>query len=263
MSDYKYAIRRRNATIVFILLLLLALARPTIQTSSPNSWRSSSDAISKNNQKPKISLSVPATKKDQKLTGIDVSHYQGKINWSSVLNAHIDFVFIKATEGVGYIDPMHAENSSQLETTKTPYGSYHFFLPKDDALTQAKHFLATTGLKHRLPPVLDIEITQSVDPKDIRKGAKTWLETVKNKTGCTPIIYTNRYFWNDNLNSDFNIYPLWIADYSNRLTLPNHISRWLFWQNSQSGRVEGIYGAVDKDEYQGTLSDLHELSCGV
>ena len=192
------------------------------------------------------------------LVGIDVSHYQGNIEWESVAS-DFHFSFVKATEGTAYIDPKMAENLQGLAKTSMQYGVYHFYLPDKDALKQAQHFLNTTrDFSFSLPPVLDIEVEPSGNKKTFVQGIKTWINAIEASTGCPPILYTNKSFWNDYLKEDFQNYPVWISDYTTHASSVANIS-WEFWQFTDSGKAKGVSGLVDKSHYQGSVESLSAL----
>ena len=196
--------------------------------------------------------------------GIDVSHFQGVVNWQEVKQAGMSFAFAKATEGITYVDPQYSTNWTGMQSAGLLRGAYHFFEANDDATAQAQHFLATVQLAAGdLPPVLDIETTAGVSNEQIWSGVSTWLQIVEQQTGRRPILYTAPGFWNSHQpDRALTKYPLWLADYATQATLPTGWSSWLFWQHSQSGSVAGVTGSVDLDLFSGTLEQLHELAQG-
>ena len=196
--------------------------------------------------------------------GIDVSHYQGAVDWQQVAQAGKAFAFAKATDGITYVDPQFAANWSGIQAAGLVRGAYHFFEPNDDATQQAQHFLATVQLASGdLAPVLDVETTGGVSDSQIWSGVTTWLQVVEEATGRQPILYTAPGFW-DSHSPDLTLtrYPLWLADYATQPTLPNGWTSRLFWQYSQSGTVAGVTGAVDLDVFNGTMQDLQKLVQG-
>jgi lysozyme len=195
------------------------------------------------------------------IRGIDVSKYQGTIDWGRVATAGLAFVFIKASQGITGVDPELSANWSGAQTAGLLRGVYHFFQPGDDPAQQAEHFLATSPLGARdLPPVLDIETAGSLHPSEIVQGVETWLPKVQEATGRTPIIYTSPGFWKTLGATQFGRYPLWIAEYGvSTPIVPAGWSRWTFWQYSESGTVPGIQGAVDLDLFQGSLEELRAM----
>ncbi|MCJ8269083.1 MAG: glycoside hydrolase family 25 protein [Psychrosphaera sp.] len=197
-----------------------------------------------------------------KVRGIDVSHYQGVIDWTVLGKSNLGFVFVKATGGNTYTDPHFHTNWHALRSQNMARGAYHFFYAADDGKTQAENFLKTLGkLKPTdLPPVLDVEIADHTDAKALLEGVLTWLETVEEQTKRRPIIYTGVSFGQQYL-SDPKLakYPLWIADYGKKIEAipaPWKDQSWSFWQYSQSGQSVGIKGLVDLDVFNGDADTL-------
>ncbi|MFT5137700.1 MAG: lysozyme [Arenicella sp.] len=239
--------------------LLFLLFRPSIDLL-PEASASKKAPISAE-QEVTTATTVLPSKGAENLKGIDVSFYQGDIPWSSIDHDGIAFAYVKATEGVTLVDPQYKNNVAKLKSTTIRHGSYHFFEPDDDAEKQVDFFLSNVNVGGQLPPVLDIEVSHGVSPASIKSSALIWLKAVESKTGCKPIIYTYKDFWETNLGSEFNDYPLWLADYADHPSLPNGVSSYIFWQHSQKGTVKGISGSVDLDVYPGTEDDLQSLLC--
>jgi lysozyme len=196
--------------------------------------------------------------------GIDVSHFQGVVDWKTVAQAGMAFAFAKATDGITYVDPELATNWTGIRSAGLLRGAYHFFEPNDDATLQAQHFLATVQIASGdLPPVLDVETTGGVSNEQLWSGVATWLQVVEQTTGRQPILYLDPVFWNEH-SPDLTLtrYPLWLADYAAEPTLPEGWTSWLFWQHSETGSVAGVTGAVDLDLFSGTLQQLQELAQG-
>ena len=193
--------------------------------------------------------------------GIDVSHFQGTVDWSKVHGAGKTFAFVKATEGIDLLDSQFATNWEGTQAAGLVRGAYHFFQPGDDPITQAEFFMSNVELAPGdLAPVLDVELSSGVDATTLQANIKTWLETVETAYGVTPILYTDVNFANEFLSSGFGKYPLWIADYEE--TAPEAVGSWLdwdFWQYSDSGQVDGVDGDVDLDEFQGTVAQWEGL----
>jgi len=199
---------------------------------------------------------------DTYLTGIDVSHYQGKVNWSDVKTAGCSFAFAKATESTSIVDPEFAANWNGMKSAGLVRGAYHFFRPEQDAIAQANHFLQVVQLEPGdLPPVIDIELNDGVTGGALVAGVGNWIDTVAQATGMTPLIYTATYFWNEYMNDGFGKFPLWIAHYAAApQPLPHGWANWTFWQYSQSLSVPGVSGMADHNYFNGTQSDLQALT---
>lgn len=206
--------------------------------------------------------------------GVDVSHFQGPIDWAKVSADGIAFAFAKATDGLG-TDPTFTTNWNVANATGIFRGAYHFFRPKLSAIDQAKHFCDTVGpLGPRdLPPVLDVESIplkpgpgddwDSLQTADARqKVVMDWLAFVSDALQKTPILYTNRSFWQPKFGAPpaFAMYPLWIAAYANAPGLPVTWQRWTFWQHTDQGQVSGIKGNVDLDWFNGSASELEQFA---
>ena len=196
-----------------------------------------------------------------RLAGIDVSHWQGTVDWDRVAGGGVAFVFIKATEGGDYTDPRFAENWAGAARAGIARGAYHFYRPQTEAAAQAQHFLRTVQLRAGdLPPVLDVEVTDGRSAEAISAGVRTWLETVERATGRRPIVYTRASFWTAQMGGGFGAYPLWVAHYgAAQPGIPAGWSGWTFWQHSDAGRVVGISGGVDLNWFNGSRGDLGAL----
>lgn len=198
------------------------------------------------------------------LQGIDVSHYQGTVNWSSVKNAGILFAYAKATDGNTYTDPQFHTNWQAMQAAGILRGAYHFYETNDDPVTQAQNFIKAVGslAATDLPPVVDIEIFKGAyGSASVSANLQIWLDTVEKALLRKPMIYTNTNFWNETVNADFSTYPLWIAEYGvSQPKIPSSWRSWSFWQSSQSGSVAGVTGSVDTDVFAGSMSDLLNLT---
>jgi lysozyme len=190
------------------------------------------------------------------LHGIDVSSYQGRINWPmvkamDVRGVHIDFAFIKATEGLGRVDAQFRRNWENAKDAGMTRGAYHFFLATKSGRAQAENFLATANMESGdIPPVLDIEETYGVRDSVLRQRVKEWLDVVQTSIGVKPIIYTSVDFYRRHLMGEFDIYPLWVAHYLQEND-PKADREWDFWQHSKTGHVSGIGTFVDFSVFKG------------
>jgi len=204
---------------------------------------------------------IVARHKD-KVFGIDVSHYQGKINWDSIDRTKgefpLDFVFIRSTAGVS-ADTQFDNNWSEAKRGGFIRGAYHYYRPNENSFKQAENFIKTVKLsKGDLPPVLDIEKIPSEQSMDsLKSGLKHWLDKVEKHYGIKPIIYSGESFYTDFLKQEFEGYNLWIANYS---FFEDEIRKeWLFWQFTDKGGIKGIDGAVDVNIYNGNLLKLQDV----
>lgn len=216
----------------------------------------------------------------QSIYGIDVSASQNPINWTQVLNSGKSFAWIKATEGSNYISSTFTTHTSNASATSIVTGVYHFARPdlNNSAVTEANHFINTASAyigNNHLPPALDIEdpaYTTYINANSISALAtwlSTWINTVKNATGVTPVLYTTRciaatlypYYSNGTI-----VAKLWIADWPKTAGFPTNTTNciwsswpWLFHQYSTTGSVSGISQQTDLDVFNGGLSDFNTL----
>ena len=199
------------------------------------------------------------------IQGIDISHYQGTIDWEALRNAMINktpvrFVIVKATEGSTMIDETFEDNFYQAREYGFIRGAYHFYSTKSSAREQAQHFLDKVKLEEGdLPPILDVEHKpddQSIE--DFQKDVLTWLHTVEDRYHVKPILYTYHKFKEKYLSDQrFDDYPYWIAHYY--VSKMEYKGEWKFWQHTDAGKLDGIKCYVDFNIYNGSYYDLKQL----
>jgi len=200
--------------------------------------------------------------------GIDISHYQGDIEWDKLQNAMIKgcpvrFIMIKATEGSTKLDDNFNDNFYQARKYGFIRGAYHFWSNKSTARQQARYFLKQVHLEEGdLPPVLDVEHKpEGSAVEDFQRDVLTWLHIVEDKYHVKPIIYTNYKFKEAYLSSPvFDDYPYWIAHYYVQKVA--YKGQWKFWQHTDAGHLDGIRGEVDFNIYNGSYYDLKKLTIG-
>lgn len=197
------------------------------------------------------------------LYGIDVSHYQGRIDWEPVMKIQdsfpVSFVFVRATAGKDLEDRKFKENWKALKENSIYRGAYHYYRPDENSIQQAINFINTVKLeKGDLPPVLDIEnvpSTQSID--SLKLGLKRWLNRVENHYKIKPILYSGEDFYNRFLYEDFEEYTIWIANY--RFLKETIEPDWKFWQFTDKASVPGCLTAVDVNIFNGDSLQLKKL----
>lgn len=129
------------------------------------------------------------------LQGIDISHWQGSINWTSVKNSGKRFAFCKATEGTDFTDPTFATNYSAIRAAGLLRGAYHMGRPAVDAVAQADFLYDTVQpTSGDLPMVLDLEKTDSLTPTAVRAWVVSFVNRLTSRMGRAPIIYTGFFF---------------------------------------------------------------------
>lgn len=206
---------------------------------------------------------TPPPGTDAYFAGIDVSHWNGTIDWSAVQTAGVSFVMAKATQGLGFNDPMYATNKAGAEAAGLRFTAYEYMDPSGGrlvALKDASHFVKVAALGDRnLIPVLDVERTNGFSPKRLQTWMKAWLHRVYALLGVRATIYVSPSFFTSALSDTTwfaqNGYRLWIANWGVASpTVPANdwnSEGWTFWQWTDCGKVDGISGNVDLDFYAG------------
>lgn len=201
--------------------------------------------------------------------GIDISHYQGEIDWEKLRNSGmiekcpIRFIMIKATEGSSRMDENFKSNFYNAREYGFIRGAYHFWSNKSTGRAQADYFIKNVKLEEGdLPPVLDVEHkSKTQTPEEFQESVLTWLRLVERHYGVKPIIYTYYKFKLTYLNDTvFDAYPYWIAHYY--VDKVEYKGKWKFWQHTDAGRLPGINGFVDFNIYNGSYYDLLRLTIG-
>jgi lysozyme len=213
---------------------------------------------------------APSKKESLVVKGIDVSHFQGDINWEEIKSAGINFSYSKATQGHGFKDPKFQMNWKNAQAVGLAAGAYHFYMVGSEAEPQVKIFLEAVGKLNPgdMPPMIDLE--QGSIPKGVKvdvvtfqKNVITWLNEVERELGVQPIIYTNNPFANAYLkDSTFSKYKLWLAEYgvdTPRVPATWSNKGWTIWQRSERGKIEGAIGDIDHDLLNTKLFSLEEL----
>ena len=202
-----------------------------------------------------LSFSRPAHLR-YSVRGLDVSHHQDAIEWEAVRREDIDFVFIKATEGVDWVDPRFEENWSGAEAVGIARGAYHFFRFCRSGEEQAAHFLETVPPQsNTLPPAVDVEYTGNCGRRKsteaIRDELETFIEIVSDAYGRIPLIYADSDAYRRIIAGHFEDVPLWIPTLGDEPD-PSDGRDWTFWQHDHMGQIDGIQGQVDLNVFAGS-----------
>ena len=194
--------------------------------------------------------------------GIDVSKWQGEIDWARVSTAGVKYAIIRVSDGVNTLDEYFGTNWAGAKDNGILRGAYQFFRPGQDPIAQAEILVRRIREEGPmdLPPVIDIEAVDGQSAAVIQDKARRWIDYVEAELGVTPIIYSGFYFWRDNVGDtqDFNQYPLWHAQYTSAQCprIADAWDRWALWQYTSEGRVDGIDGNVDLNRFNGTYEEL-------
>lgn len=231
-----------------------------------------------------MALATPAADAARPERGVDVSRFQGKINWNRVAKDGIDFAFIQAARGSGKdcavaptecgTDGQYERNYEGAREAGIRVGAYHRAFAggggrkrtRKDARKEARLFVDSVGKlrKGDLLPALDLESPfGGLRPKPLRRWVRVWLARVERKLGAKPIIYTNTTSWRatgDTKKFARKGHPLWVANWgvkSPSVPAGNWGGEgWAVWQHTSSGRVKGIDGRVDRNRLRVRLSRI-------
>ncbi len=193
--------------------------------------------------------------KDKKIEGIDVSHWEGRIQFRKVREAGVRLVYIKSTQGTTIVDPDFERNYREAEREGLGIGFYHYVMARDEEEARREAIFFADSIKDKkqyMRPAMDFEEFGELSDREIREISLAFLEELEEQIGEVPVIYSDA----SNANTTFDDerlgrYPLWIAEYGvSRPNMENTWRRWSGWQYTDTGNVEGISGDVDRDYFR-------------
>ncbi|MCM3629631.1 glycoside hydrolase family 25 protein [Paenibacillus glycanilyticus] len=187
-----------------------------------------------------------------KIRGIDVSHYQGEINWDKVAGSgKWRFVYIKATEGKDMTDDYFKSNWEQARSNGMLTGAYHFFTTQSTGAEQAAHFIEKVPNEAAaLPPVIDIEIALDKNVPLIQRELTALSAQLEQHYKQRPILYVTYDTFHAYIAGSFNDHEIWIRDVVRHPGLRND-RPWIFWQYNNRGHIAGIDAYVDINVFKG------------
>ena len=205
--------------------------------------------------------------------GVDVSHYQGIIDWEVLAGENIDFAFIKATEGSGTQDTRFEYNWEEAHKTDLKVGAYHFFSFDSEGSTQADNYIATVPVNdNALPPVIDVEFygdKKDNSPKleDVKEQLGVLISRLENTYGKTPIIYCTYSTYVRYIKDNFDECTLWIRNTYYKPGVFDGVD-WTIWQYTDEGKKAGYDGYedgkkaeeyIDLNVFNGTKDEFEEF----
>ncbi len=195
--------------------------------------------------------------------GIDISRWQGDIDWITAKRAGVSFAFIKATEGGDVADPKYWTHHQGAKRAGVPYGAYHYYYFCRSAAEQARWFIQNVPRDYgALPHVLDMEwtptsrtCTKRPDGRTVRAEAKVFLDMLQAHYGKRPIIYTTPDFYRETGIGTMRGETFWLRSVAGHPSKVYPGARWTFWQYTGTGLIPGIPGEVDINVFRGSHSD--------
>ncbi|MBQ0084499.1 MAG: hypothetical protein KBS52_07045 [Clostridiales bacterium] len=200
--------------------------------------------------------------------GVDVSAYQGEIDWQTLSAQDISFAFIKATEGSSFVDSHFQDNFAQAQKTDLRIGAYHFFSFESSGKAQAEHFCATVPkVSGALPPVVDLEYygefgASNTDSEKIRAELRDFVDAVRDYYGASPIIYVTNSSYKNIIAEGFSDCTFWVRSVYGK---PQGKPDWSFWQYSNRHVLKGYNGKeryIDMNVFCGSKAEFEEFGLG-
>ncbi|MGI9351580.1 MAG: glycoside hydrolase family 25 protein [Rhizobiaceae bacterium] len=252
----------RNKLLRPLIVLLLAVFVNAC-TASPNTVLDMRLAV----EAPRFGDTDPVswtgkTPNHYQVHGIDVSKYQGQIDWGKTRRGGIAFAFIKATEGGDHMDERFRQNWHAAGQAGIPRGAYHFYYFCRTAREQARWFIRNVPRDpNSLPPVLDMEWNHGSktckhrpSPVKVRSEMRTFLRMVQQYYGKKPLIYTTVDFYSDNHLSLIRDHEFWLRSVADHPSKVYPGQNWSFWQYTGTGQIPGIKGETDINVFAGSPS---------
>ncbi|MQW89040.1 GH25 family lysozyme [Sinorhizobium saheli] len=197
--------------------------------------------------------------------GVDVSRWQGNIDWTKLRTQGANFAYIKATDGGDHLDPMFKKNWRRAKEAGLKRGAYHFFYWCRTAGEQADWFIRNVPREAgALPPVIDVEYNgessckRRLSPERVREKMQVFMDKLERHYGQRPIIYTAPDFYRDNLRGAFLSHPFWLRSVAAHPSKVYPGRKWVFWQYSGSGLSHGVDGRIDLNVFHGSEEDWHD-----
>lgn len=201
--------------------------------------------------------------------GVDVSRWQGNIDWQTLRSQGANFAYIKATDGGDHLDPMFRTNWDRAKEAGVKRGAYHFFYWCRVASEQADWFIRNVPRDpDALPPVIDVEYNGEsscrfrLSPEKAREKMQVFMDRLERHYGKRPVIYTAPDFYKDNLRGHFLDYPFWLRSVAAHPSKVYPGRKWVFWQYSGSGLSQGVNGKIDLNVFYGSVTDWQNWVAG-
>lgn len=204
------------------------------------------------------------SKEEYPIRGVDVSAYQGTIDWKKLSEQDIQFAYIKATEGSSFVDEKFQENYKNAQETNLKIGAYHFFSYDSEGETQAENFINhVEKIDNMLPPVIDVEFygeykKNNPDKEKTREQLRILIDKIKENYEVSPILYATNETYELYIANNFEDCEIWIRDIIKSPDLPDN-REWTFWQYTNRGILEGYQGEetyIDMNVFHGTQEEF-------
>ena len=209
------------------------------------------------------------TPKSYAVHGVDVSRWQGEIDWVKLRSQGANFAYIKATDGGDHLDPMFRKNWRGAHAAGLKRGAYHFFYWCRVASEQADWFIRNVPkVEGALPPVIDVEYNgeskckRRLSRATVLEKMTVFMDRLEAHYGQRPVIYTAPDFYRDNLKGAFPNHPFWLRAVAQHPSKVYPGRKWVFWQYSGSGLSHGVKGKIDLNVFHGNAAEWRRWASG-
>lgn len=254
---------------VISILMMLALVTVAACARTPQRGSGGGSAGYVGGSVPLLGDSAPHTwvgghPYGQAIHGVDVSRWQGDLDWRRMRASGVSFAFLKATEGGDHSDPMFRRYWAETRAAGIPRGAYHYFYFCRSGAHQAAWFISHVPRERgALPPVIDLEWTASrtcprrPPANEVLREAKIFKDILHRHYGQRPIIYTTVDFYRDN---NLRTWPeeFWLRSVAGHPNVVYPKQRWSFWQYTGTGTVPGARGNIDLNTFGGSAADWQQ-----
>jgi len=198
--------------------------------------------------------------------GVDVSKFQGDIDWELAQASGVNFAYIKATEGGDHLDERFTENWHAAGQAGVLRGAYHFYYFCRTASEQANWFIENVPKDPKaLPPVVDMEWNHASrtcryhpKPAVVRNEVRVYLDRITAHYGKRPVVYVTPDFYEENNLKRVRGYSFWLRSVADHPRQRYRGQPWAFWQYTSTGVVPGIEGDVDINAFAGSVPDWRD-----
>jgi len=190
----------------------------------------------------------------QAVEGMDVSVFQGEIDFAAARSGGIEVVYIRSSYGLRGVDARFAQNCAGAEAAGLPFGLYHYLeaTTPAGARREAEHFVSLIRARpYACRPALDFENYRGLSREQATDTVLAFLGRVEELTGQQPMLYADGYAVTAKLGAAAAEYPLWLAQWDTEEPdlAGSPWREWTGWQYTDVGLAEGVTGFVDRDRF--------------
>ncbi len=204
-----------------------------------------------------ITCFISLIMKSSAIQGIDVSRYQGYIDYSRVRSSGIEIVYIRSSLGNSYVDPYFRQNYNNAKSNGLKVGFYHYVVARNttEAKEEARFFASTiAGLQPDCLLAMDFEQLNGLSSYEVSQISLAFLQELESLTNKKAVVYSDSYNANNMFDRTISSrYPLWIAEYGVERPNTGNWPNWIGWQYTDKGEIPGINGYVDRDTFTNNI----------